>query len=338
VELFSRRRLLLAAFGGAAVVAAGATATLHAPTRKRLRPSYIRARAMLSMNLSPWQERLFNPTQVQKIGSRYFIVDCDHNRILVSDDIRAPIKDWQTMDGELSGPHSIAFGHGVYLVDDTGGHRLIAYRQSHSKFDRIATFEEVGRRPHHVIWDDATSSFFAIGSQTPTIIRVEVVGGQPHLAHVVHLEELANCYVRSIAILNGQLAFINSSRRSISFAADYVRGDYSIRRTIPVDIPGLVSVFPLPDGLLISSKHQLVFTQSLETLAAGVHMSMGHHLKLRGTPYYITTIDDRLVIPEIDERSAIHLTRWPMDAALETIHASGPPAPPDLVEQLRLPK
>ena len=67
---------------------------------------------------SSWRDRLSTPTYVSYYLHHYFIVDCWHHRVIVSDDLDTPIRDWRTIAAfddpagdhqPLAIPHSLAF-------------------------------------------------------------------------------------------------------------------------------------------------------------------------------------------------------------------------------------
>jgi hypothetical protein len=60
--------------------------------------------ASIRLVFTPWQARLYSPTEFTKIGSLYFIVDSWHDRVLYSHSIDAPIREWRVLDSDLATP------------------------------------------------------------------------------------------------------------------------------------------------------------------------------------------------------------------------------------------
>ena len=48
-----------------------------------------------------WKENLYTPTQFQKIGNKYFIIDCWHHRILYSSEMDAPVSGWRILTSDV---------------------------------------------------------------------------------------------------------------------------------------------------------------------------------------------------------------------------------------------
>ncbi len=48
------------------------------------------------------------PTQVNKIGDTWFIVDCYHDQIIYNDNMEDPLTEWNVMTDEMSRGHTVA--------------------------------------------------------------------------------------------------------------------------------------------------------------------------------------------------------------------------------------
>ena len=67
------------------------------------------------------------PTQITKIGTDYFLVDCYHDLILTATSLDTPLNQWLVMSDQINRGHTIAGNGTVYLADDTENHRILVF-------------------------------------------------------------------------------------------------------------------------------------------------------------------------------------------------------------------
>ena len=106
------------------------------------------------------------PTYITKIGDLYFLVDCYHNQILYHDNLTDPLTDWLVMTDEINRGHTIAGDGLVYLADDTENNRILVFEEQDEVFIHTQTFADIGNRPHYIIYDAPTATFYAWSSMS----------------------------------------------------------------------------------------------------------------------------------------------------------------------------
>lgn len=74
------------------------------------------------------------PTQINKIGEDYFLVDCYHNQILTSTSMDTPLEEWYVVTDQINRGHTIAGDGTVYLADDTENHRILIFEKKSGAF------------------------------------------------------------------------------------------------------------------------------------------------------------------------------------------------------------
>ena len=109
---------------------------------------------------------LLVPTQLTKIGDTFYLVDSYHNQILYSTAYGVLSSSWKVMSTNFSQPHSIAGDGVVYLVADTENGRMVSYMKNPDGFTELQVFDNIGVRPHYVVYDEPTGLFYAWSSMT----------------------------------------------------------------------------------------------------------------------------------------------------------------------------
>lgn len=110
--------------------------------------------------------RLYTPTQIIKLNNKYFIVDCYHHRVIYTDNLSKNIKEWDVVDYQFSGCHTITSDGEIYVVDNTGANEIVIL-DSNLKYKQ--KFIGSGVRPHHSIYDEVTDSFYVIAGNSQEI-------------------------------------------------------------------------------------------------------------------------------------------------------------------------
>lgn len=247
------------------------------------------------------------PTYITKIDDLYFLVDCYHDRILYHDNLTDPLTEWLVMTDEINKGHTIAGDGLVYLADDTENHRILVFEKKDGFFVHTQTFSDIGNRPHYVIYDSPTDTFYAWSSMSGEmyLFRHEQDDSRMYLSEIRRIEQLDNVYVRSFTILDDEIYFVS--------------GNSSILR-VDLDTFELLEAYPVPDsmaGMIQLTKIQdyyyitvstditgnqdyatIVRTQDLSGLIQGDYEDIYENFIGGGTPYYITAFEDAYYLTE----------------------------------------
>lgn len=244
---------------------------------------------------------LLMPTQVTKINNTYYIVDCNHNQIIFSDNLNTELRYWNVMTRDTKSPHALTSDGEIYMVADTDNHRILTFEKVYDRFYLRQTFEDVGIRPHYVDYDYDTGLFYAWSSLTGEMYLYQRTAGTKNLtlSGVRAIPELYGCYVRSFTILEDVILFPAVERSSILMADKYT---FEILNEYPVpdSMAGMVQV-SLVDGrflITVSTDRQYDFcgatvvrAGTLEDFASGNYESLYHLFGNNGTPYYVSHFD-----------------------------------------------
>lgn len=149
------------------------------------------------------------PTQITKIGDDYFIVDCYHDQILTSTSLDTPLEEWYVMTDQINRGHTIAGDGTVYLADDTENHRILIFERKGQCFYLTQSFENIGIRPHYVIYCQEDKRFYALSSMTGElyVFYRRNDSSQVFLEKILSVPELDNVYVRSFTIDGDDIYF-----------------------------------------------------------------------------------------------------------------------------------
>ncbi len=281
----------------------------------------------------PWQHRLYTPTQITKLGDLYFIVVCWHHRVLYSDALDRPIKDWKTLDDTLAGPHSIDSDGELYVVEDTGRHRLRVYQRSEDGFKHVQTLGPFGKRTHRVRYDPATEAFYVVSSDDQVLTKLRRVGDRLKVEYEKALPFLKRYYTRSLTIDGPDMYF--TSGPGVITKVRYRDDSYEVLATykVPEEMKQGNDLFKTDDGwwYVTATPQRIVRARSLKDLDAGKYEDVFMALGCQGTPYYLAKIDGRYFLPQITQHSAIisFVHQEGKIADVQTHFDFGPPNPSD---------
>lgn len=253
------------------------------------------------------QTTLSVPTQITKIGPDYFLVDCYHDQILTSTSPDVPLSEWYVMTDQISRGHTIAGDGTVYLADDTENNRILIFEKKDGAFFLTQTFNDVGIRPHYVVYDEASSRFYALSSMTGElyVFRRRTDSARVVLEKILSVPELTDIYVRSFTI-DGEDIYFVSGNRSILRAR---KKDLKILESWPVpdEIAGMVQLTRIQDYFYITVSTDLYGSQDyatmlrvrdLKELSAGQWEDIYSSFVGGGTPYYISAFDGHYYLTE----------------------------------------
>lgn len=270
-----------------------------------------------------WSSRLYAPTQVTKIGDKWFIVDCWQHRVIWSTSLTQPIDKWQVVDDNLIEPHSLAYGAGYYAVEDTGRGKANFYRfdESNQRFV-LSQSLQLGGRPHRTVFDPTTNSFLVLSSLSQTLHRVSVGVQGPVLAASSSLGFLAGAYTRSFTLLDEKRLLFISEGGFVSLAARQ-GDDYQLQQ-----------YYQLPPAFLSGNDifytgRNFVVTATGKPGALGVAGSLQDLPQLKNIgaewgyansrPYYVSRYGEYLIIPRIGAANSVDVFRFDNQGRLQRL-------------------
>ncbi|MGN1180873.1 MAG: hypothetical protein ACI4SD_06610 [Suilimivivens sp.] len=254
------------------------------------------------------------PTYITKVEDTYFIVDCYHNQIIYHDNLIDPLYLWQVMTTDVSLPHTLASDGFVYVIDDTENNRVLVMEKGVNEngqpvFLPTQEFTGIGNRPHYIIYDEATKTFYVWSSQNGEmyLFRRPADSTTLYLTEIRSIPSLADVYVRSFTIVEDRIYFVAGIGSSSIIEADL--DTFKIKKEYPVpdEIAGMVQLIPIEDYYYItvstdSSGNQdfatMIRVKNLKDLETGNYEDVYSNFIGGGTPYYITNFDDTFYLTE----------------------------------------
>lgn len=256
---------------------------------------------------------MYTPTMFQKIGTDYFIIDCWHHRILYSVDYGKDIAMWNVLTDDIRGGHTIAGDGDLYLCDDTDYNALRVFRKAGERFKQTQILGGIGTRPHFVFYDQSRSRFFCLSSLGGMFWTLLNDGGTLKVERSFLIAEIADTYVRSFSLIDGFLYLIsgNGFIWKLLFCSDGYR--VKEKYAVPAEMAGMNCLAKIGGWFYISSYQNeagailpmFVRTRDLRELHAGIYEDLYGLFGFKGVPYYITAIDGRYFITEIDGASGV---------------------------------
>ena len=274
---------------------------------------YIRAsEAVSSSDARPKTETnphtsLSVPSCITKIGTDYFIVDTYHDQIICSDSLTRPLVEWQVVTDQISRGHTIAGDGAVYLADDTENDRILVFEKRDGAFLLTQEFNDIGTRPHYVVYDEETERFYAYSSMTGELyvfLRL-ADSSQVVLEEIRSIEKLNGIYVRSFTIMGDEIYFVSGNSTIIRARLS----DLSILEEYPVpaEIAGMIQLEKIQDYYYITVSTDasgsqdyatILRTSDLHSLAAGEYEDIYSCFVGGGTPYYMGNFDGHYYLTE----------------------------------------
>ena len=250
------------------------------------------------------------PTYITKVEDTWFIVDCYHDQVIYHDNLTDPLTDWQVLTNEIDKGHTIASNGTVYLVDDTEGNRILVFEKKEGVFYHTQTLDAVGNRPHYIIYDAPTDTFYVWSSMNGEMYLCRHDPGDPlmYLTEIRTVDALKDAYVRSFTIDGDDIYFVSG----IPGSPAILRTDlttFEIRETYPVpdEMAGMIQLTPAEGYYYITISTDItgsqdyatiIRTKNLKDLAEGKYEDIYANFIGGGTPYYITKIDNVYYLTE----------------------------------------
>lgn len=278
---------------------------------------YIRCSELVDMDVvqaSMDQEPALNsystlcvPTYITKVDGTYFLVDCYHNQVLYHDNLTSPLTEWKILTNDIDKGHTLASDGKVYLIDDTENHRILIFEKREDKFVCTQTFSDIGNRPHYIIYDEKTDTFYVWSSLTGEmyLFRHGQDDTRMYLTEIRKMEALDGIYVRSFTIIEDEVYFVSGNSSIIR--ADLETFEILDTYPVPDSIAGMVQLTKIQDYYYITVSTDItgnqdyatmIRTKELSDLAEGKYEDVYSHFIGGGTPYYITNFDDMFYLTE----------------------------------------
>lgn len=250
------------------------------------------------------------PTYITKVEDTYFIVDCYHNQVIYHDNLTDPLTDWQVLTDEIDKGHTIASDGFVYLVDDTEGNRILVFEKKEGVFYHTQTLDGVGNRPHYIVYDAPTDTFYVWSSMSGEmyLCRHDPGDARMYLTEVRTVDALKDTYVRSFTIEGNDIFFVSGTPGAPAILqADL--STFAVRKTYPVpdEMAGMIQL-TFAEGccyITISTDitgsqdcATIIRTKNLKNLARGKYEDIYENFIGGGTPYYISVIDNSYYLTE----------------------------------------
>ncbi len=282
------------------------------PATPYLAEDYLRASELLSVPSSIDQTPANNlestlsvPTYIAKVDSDYFIVDCYHNQVIYHDNLSDPLTDWQVMTSDIRMGHTIASDGTVYLIDDTENNRVLIMEKFQNTngqelFLPTQEFTGIGNRPHYIIYDNYTDTFYVWSSQSGEmyLFRREASSSRVYLTEIRSIPELDNIYVRSFTILDDKIYFVSGNSNIIE--ADLYTFEVTKRYPVPDELAGMIQLAYIDGSYFITISTDIngnqdyatiIRAKKLSDLSAHKYEDVYQNFVGGGTPYSITEID-----------------------------------------------
>ncbi len=252
------------------------------------------------------------PTYITKIDNLYFIVDCYNNQVIYNENLEEPLCYWSVMTSDINMGHTIASDGTVYLIDDTENNRILVMekRKNSSETDVFVPtqeFSQIGTRPHFILYDENTETFYAWSSMTGEmfLFKRKNEDNRVFLSEIRKIEELDGFYVRSFSIIDDMVYFVSGNGNIIVADMD----DFSIKQryAVPDELFGMVQVTKIDDYFYVTVSTDIlcnqeaatiIRTKDLSALALGDYEDVYEHFIGGGTPYCITSFDDHFYLCE----------------------------------------
>lgn len=250
------------------------------------------------------------PTYITKVEDTYFIVDCYHDQVIYHDNLTDPLTDWCVLTSEIDKGHTLASDGTVYLVDDTEGNRVLVFEKKEGVFYHTQTLDEVGNRPHYIVYDAPTDTFYVWSSMNGEmyLCRHDPGDTQMYLTEIRAVDTLKETYVRSFTIDEDNIYFVSGIPGTPAILqADLSTFEVQKTYPVPVEMAGMIQLTKTEGYYYITISTDItgsqdfatiIRTQDLKDLADGNYEDIYENFIGGGTPYYITQIDNSYYLTE----------------------------------------
>ncbi|MEC0140607.1 ATP-binding cassette domain-containing protein [Paenibacillus macerans] len=267
----------------------------------------------ITSDFNNYKSKLYSPTFITKIDERYFIVDCWHHRVVHNDNLLDEIGYWDTLPIDLNNPHSIASDGSVILIEDTGNDAVKVLKIfGSSNFVETQTISGIGRQPNKIVYDNNTNRFYGISASSQQIFVLKNINDVVEVEKVVKLDFLKSAYVRSISLINESLYIVSGPGKIMVVNHQDLSFDLVNEYTVPFNFQGMNEIIKIGSYFYISIYQNgagditpgLIRVKDLSNIEESYEDIMGV-LDVRGVPYGLVSVDDRIFLTEIDSYSII---------------------------------
>lgn len=252
------------------------------------------------------------PTYITKVEEYYFIVDCYHDQVIYHQNLTDPLYEWSVMTSDVSMAHTLASDGQVYLIDDTENNRILVMEKEVNEngmtvFVPTQEFTQIGNRPHYIVYDEYTDTFYAWSSQSGEmyLFRHPKDDTRLYLTDIRSIPSLNDTYVRSFTIVEDSIFFVSGNSSIIE--ADLYSFEVKKEYPVPESMSGMIQLTPIGDYYYITISTDITGDQDYATmirakdlsdLAAGNYEDVYDNFIGGGTPYYLSQIDDTWYLTE----------------------------------------
>lgn len=252
------------------------------------------------------------PTYITKVEEYYFIVDCYHDQVIYHQNLTDPLYEWSVMTSDVSMAHTLASDGQVYLIDDTENNRILVMEREVNEngmtvFVPTQEFTQIGNRPHYIVYDEYTDTFYAWSSQSGEmyLFRHPEDDTRLYLTDIRSIPSLNDTYVRSFTIVEDHIFFVSGNSSIIE--ADLYSFEIKKEYPVPESMSGMIQLTPIGDDYYITISTDITGSQDYATmirvkdlndLAAGNYEDVYDNFIGGGTPYYLSQIDDTWYLTE----------------------------------------
>lgn len=256
--------------------------------------------------LPSWWGRLYTPTQITKLGDKWFIVDCWHNRVIYSTSLTKPIKDWSILDKDLASPHSIASDGTFYAVEDTMRHAINFYKFVNNQFVLVQRFSNLGLRPHYITYHSGV--FKMLSADSGEMFHFQNINGtivQVLRKRLPLIDTSKTMHIRSYAIYNNLIYFTATpNQNSGNIIVTDMSYNYVRTISVPATFKDMNHIFFYNNKVIVTATPQAItILNTIDEISTASNKWAAFGFK--GTPYYSTYVDSKLFVPEITEYSRV---------------------------------
>ena len=252
------------------------------------------------------------PTYITKVEDCYFIVDCYNNQVIYHDNLTDPLYEWYIMTNDISMGHTLASDGDVYLIDDTERNRILIMEKDVNEngmtiFVPTQEFTDIGNRPHYIIYDEYTDTFYAWSSQSGEmyLFRHPENDSRLYLTDIRSIPSLNGVYVRSFTIIEDRIYFVSGNSSIIE--ANLYTFEIIKEYPVPDELAGMIQLTPIEDYYYITISTDITGNQdyatmirvkNLNDLSTGNYEDVYSNFIGGGTPYNISRIEDTWYLTE----------------------------------------
>lgn len=290
-----------------------------APAEGYIPENYLRQSDLISFDISSLNTVSNNPhptlsvpTYITRVEDIYFIVDCYNDQVIYHDNLSDPLYEWQIMTNDISRGHTLASDGVVYLIDDTENNRILVMEKQQNENGRMVfvptqEFLDIGNRPHYIIFDEYTNTFYAWSSQSGEMYLFRHTPDSPrmYLTEIRSIPSLNGVYVRSFTIIDDLIYFVSGNSSIIE--ADLYSFKIIKEYPVPPQMAGMIQLTKIEDYFYITISTDItgnqdyasmIRTKDLHKLSSGNYEDVYSNFIGGGTPYYITQIDHTWYLTE----------------------------------------